>query len=54
MQGFKDLQTEADRSAQSCIVASLQKQYPLAAVIGEEVGKQSVKIKASYSVLHNS
>jgi len=34
--GVNDLQTEADRSAQRCIVASLQKQYPKVTVIGEE------------------
>lgn len=31
-----DLQTEADRSAQRCIVASLMKQFPDVTVIGEE------------------
>ena len=36
-QGKNDLQTEADRSAQRCIVASLTQQFPKIHVIGEEV-----------------
>ncbi|KAJ8308505.1 hypothetical protein KUTeg_013379 [Tegillarca granosa] len=35
-EGKHDLQTEADRSAQRCIVASLHKQFPNVPVIGEE------------------
>ncbi|XP_063539142.1 3'(2'),5'-bisphosphate nucleotidase 1 isoform X2 [Cydia strobilella] len=34
--GKDDYQTEADRSAEKCIVASLSKQYPKASIIGEE------------------
>ncbi|XP_062620967.1 3'(2'),5'-bisphosphate nucleotidase 1-like [Saccostrea cucullata] len=34
--GKNDLQTEADRSAQRCIVASLHKQFPNVAIFGEE------------------
>lgn len=34
--GLNDLQTEADRSAQRCIVASLQKQFPKVTIFGEE------------------
>lgn len=34
--GIKDLQTEADRSAQRCIVASLTRQFPNVKIIGEE------------------
>lgn len=34
--GLNDLQTEADRSAQRCIIASLQKQFPRISVFGEE------------------
>lgn len=34
--GLNDLQTEADRSAQRCIVASLQKQFPKITIFGEE------------------
>ncbi|RZC42604.1 3'(2'),5'-bisphosphate nucleotidase 1 [Asbolus verrucosus] len=34
--GINDLQTEADRSAQRCIVASLTQQYPNLTIIGEE------------------
>ena len=35
--GKNDLQTEADRSAQRCIVASLHRQFPKIAIYGEEV-----------------
>lgn len=35
-QGVNDLQTEADRSAQRCIVASLSQQFPNLSIIGEE------------------
>ncbi|GFO35643.1 3'(2'),5'-bisphosphate nucleotidase 1 [Plakobranchus ocellatus] len=35
--GKNDLQTEADRAAQRCIVASLHKQFPKVAIFGEEV-----------------
>lgn len=34
--GLNDLQTEADRSAQRCIIASLLKQFPQVSVFGEE------------------
>ncbi|CAB0044154.1 unnamed protein product [Trichogramma brassicae] len=34
--GINDLQTEADRSAQRCIVTSLTKQFPGVTIIGEE------------------
>ncbi|XP_015610117.1 3'(2'),5'-bisphosphate nucleotidase 1 [Cephus cinctus] len=34
--GKNDLQTEADRSAQRCIVASLNCQFPTVTIIGEE------------------
>lgn len=34
--GKNDLQTEADRSAQRCIIASLARQYPTLTIIGEE------------------
>ena len=37
LQGINDLQTEADRSSQKCIVKSLMNQFPKVAVIGEEV-----------------
>ncbi|XP_037811705.1 3'(2'),5'-bisphosphate nucleotidase 1 isoform X1 [Lucilia sericata] len=36
--GKDDLQTEADRSAQRCIIASLSKQFPAIKIIGEEGG----------------
>lgn len=35
--GENDLQTEADRSAQRFIIASLAKRFPDVAVVGEEV-----------------
>ncbi|XP_044746670.1 3'(2'),5'-bisphosphate nucleotidase 1 [Coccinella septempunctata] len=34
--GKNDLQTEADRSAQRCIIASLSQQFPSLTIIGEE------------------
>jgi len=34
--GANDLQTEADRSAQRCIVANLARQFPKLTIIGEE------------------
>lgn len=36
LQGKNDLQTEADRSAQCCIVTSLSCQFPSVTIIGEE------------------
>ncbi|XP_073814056.1 3'(2'),5'-bisphosphate nucleotidase 1 [Musca autumnalis] len=36
--GKDDLQTEADRSAQRCIIASLSKSFPQIKIIGEEGG----------------
>lgn len=35
-QGKDDYQTEADRSAQKCIIASLAALYPNVNIIGEE------------------
>lgn len=35
-QGKNDLQTEADRSAQLCIISSLARQFPNVTIIGEE------------------
>jgi len=40
--GFIDLQTEADRSTQRCIVSSLQKQFPNVQIVGEEVAAFSL------------
>jgi len=39
--GINDLQTQADRSAQNCIVASLAAQFPELKVVGEE-GEQDL------------
>lgn len=36
-QGIDDLQTEADRSAQRCIIGSLQHHFPKVTFVGEEV-----------------
>lgn len=41
--GKDDLQTEADRSAQRCIMASLQRLFPNVTIIGEE-GKSDLKV----------
>lgn len=43
VQGKDDYQTEADRSAQRCIVASLAAQYPKVNIIGEEDGPDEVR-----------
>jgi 3'(2'), 5'-bisphosphate nucleotidase len=48
--GFKDLQTEADRSTQRCIVASLQKQYPNIHIFGEEDLDASEVVKSDWVV----
>ena len=37
LQGVNDVQTEADRRVQHCILASLNKLFPDVAVIAEEV-----------------
>ncbi|XP_014673858.1 PREDICTED: 3'(2'),5'-bisphosphate nucleotidase 1-like [Priapulus caudatus] len=47
-EGKHDLQTEADRSAQRCIVASLSKQFPKVAIIGEETLDPADVIPAEY------
>lgn len=41
LQGENDLQTEADRSAQRCIVASFKNLYPNVHIVAEEVDKIS-------------
>ena len=41
---FKDLQTEADRSTQRCIISSLQKQFPKVQIFGEEVAVFTVRL----------
>ena len=43
VQGYDDPQTEADRRAQRCIVASLSSQFPNITIIGEEVGRLHVR-----------
>ena len=43
VQGYDDPQTEADRRAQRCIVASLSSQFPNITIIGEEVGRLHAK-----------
>lgn len=42
--GFNDLQTEADRSSEKCIVKSLEKKFPKLTVIGEEVCVSRLKL----------
>lgn len=42
--GINDLQTEADRSAQRCIVASLSKLYPNVKIIGEEGVLENIEV----------
>ena len=44
--GADDLQTEADRSAQNCILASLAAQYPGLVVVGEEGELDMSEVKA--------
>jgi len=46
--GPKDLQTEADRAAQRCIIASLHKQFPKVAIFGEEQLDPSDQIPDDY------
>ena len=48
--GADDLQTEADRSAQNCILASLAAQYPGLAVVGEEGELDMSEVKADWVV----
>ncbi|KXJ78885.1 hypothetical protein RP20_CCG003195 [Aedes albopictus] len=48
--GKDDLQTEADRSAQRCIMASLARLFPNVTIIGEE-GKSDLKVKESDLVI---
>ncbi|XP_076097512.1 3'(2'),5'-bisphosphate nucleotidase 1-like [Mytilus galloprovincialis] len=42
--GKNDFQTEADRTAQRCIIASLHKQFPKVSIFGEEALDPSEKI----------
>lgn len=46
--GKNDLQTEADRSAQRCIIASLQRQFPKIAIFGEEELVPTAKIPEDF------
>ncbi|XP_055531078.1 3'(2'),5'-bisphosphate nucleotidase 1 [Wyeomyia smithii] len=47
--GKDDLQTEADRSAQRCIIASLTKLFPNVTIIGEE-GSSDLKVPDDWIV----
>lgn len=47
--GKDDLQTEADRSAQRCIMASLERLFPNVTIIGEE-GKSDLKVPEDWLV----
>lgn len=46
-----DLQTEADRSAQRCIITSLSRQFPNIAIIGEE-GPNNCEVCVR-NIIHN-
>ncbi|XP_046557871.1 3'(2'),5'-bisphosphate nucleotidase 1-like [Haliotis rubra] len=46
--GKNDLQTEADRSAQRCIIASLHRQFPKVAIFGEEQLDPTEKIEDDF------
>lgn len=48
--GLNDLQTEADRSAQRCILSSLEKNFPNVAVIGEEGPMDSEPVSEDWIV----
>lgn len=48
-EGKDDLQTEADRSAQQCIIASLSRKFPNITIIGEE-GDSNLNVKAEWLV----
>ncbi|XP_018333678.1 3'(2'),5'-bisphosphate nucleotidase 1 [Agrilus planipennis] len=48
--GKNDLQTEADRAAQRCIVASLSRQYPNLNIIGEEEQTSNVEVPSDWVV----
>lgn len=47
---FKDLQTEADRSTQRCIISSLQKQFPKVQIFGEEELDPAESISSDWNV----
>ncbi|XP_055324421.1 3'(2'),5'-bisphosphate nucleotidase 1 [Sitodiplosis mosellana] len=48
--GSDDLQTEADRSAQRCILASLSNQFPNVRIIGEEGTSDLVNVPSDWIV----
>eukprot|EP00091_Calanus_sinicus_P002354 TRINITY_DN12385_c0_g2_i1.p1 TRINITY_DN12385_c0_g2~~TRINITY_DN12385_c0_g2_i1.p1 ORF type:complete len:105 (-),score=48.79 TRINITY_DN12385_c0_g2_i1:26-340(-) len=48
--GKDDLQTQADRSAQNCIIASLAKQFPQLKVVGEEGEQDLYDVPAEWIV----
>jgi len=48
--GKDDLQTQADRSAQNCIIASLAKQFPKLTVVGEEGEQDLTGVPAEWIV----
>eukprot|EP00092_Neocalanus_flemingeri_P084183 GFUD01105715.1.p1 GENE.GFUD01105715.1~~GFUD01105715.1.p1 ORF type:complete len:316 (+),score=106.80 GFUD01105715.1:115-1062(+) len=48
--GKDDLQTQADRSAQDCIIASLAKQFPMLTVVGEEGEQDLTGVPAEWIV----
>ncbi|KAF4532199.1 hypothetical protein B566_EDAN002262 [Ephemera danica] len=51
--GKNDLQTEADRSAQRCIVSSLSRQFPKVTIIGEEEQSSNVEVPSDWVVMES-
>jgi len=55
LQGINDVQTEADRRVQHCILASLNKLFPNVTVIAEEVKHYTACniCPSTYSFIHS-
>lgn len=49
LQSHRDYQTEADRSSQKCIIASLAKQFPGICIVGEE-GESDLNVPTDWLV----
>lgn len=49
-QSPRDYQTEADRSSQKCIIASLAKQFPGICIVGEEGESDLMNIPSDWLV----
>lgn len=48
--GVNDLQTEADRSVQRCIITSLSRQFPNVTIIGEEEESIEAEVPSDWIV----